>query len=94
MRRLVFHSLCARLQPTVDRAVEKQKSLHDGYVVVEMRRVSLQLFVVVGSEKAPGSTAMVVQRNTFAGVLAKIIRTSVTVLFETMLFLKSRKTML
>lgn len=59
-RCLVLHSLYARLQSAVDRTIEKQKSLHDGHVVVEMRRVSLQLFVVVGGEKASGSTAMVV----------------------------------
>lgn len=91
---LFFHGkstdvlLGARVQPTVDRTVEEQETFHDCHVVVEMRGVSMELFVVVRSEKAPGPATVIVQRDTFAGVLAKIVRTSVTVFLETMLFLE------
>lgn len=57
-----------------------------------MRGMSLELFVVVGGEKASGPAAMVVQRDAFAGVLAKVIGTPVTVFLETVLFLKKKKT--
>lgn len=87
---ICFILLCAGLQPTVDRAVEKQKSFQNGHVVVELRRMGLKLFVVVGGKKASGPTAMVVQRDTFTGVLAQIVWTPVTVFLETMLFLKQR----
>lgn len=85
---IYFILLCAGLQPTVDRTVEKQKSLQYGHVVVELRRMGLELFVVVGGEKTPRPTAMVVQCDTFTGVLTQIVRTPVTVFLETMLLLK------
>lgn len=81
------HSLDARVQPAVDGTVEEQEALHDGDVVVEVRGMSLELFVVVGSEEAPGPTAVIVQRYPFAGVLAQVVGTPVPVLFETVLFL-------
>jgi len=85
-------SLGARLQPTVDRTVEEQKPFHDGHVVVEMRGVSLELVIVVGGEKASGPATVIVQRDTLAGVLAKVVGTPVTVFLETVLLLKMRKT--
>lgn len=80
--------LGACLQSAVHRTVEEQKSFHDGHAVVEMRGVDLKLVVVVGGEKASGPPAMVVQRDSFARVLAKAVGTSVTVLLKTMLLLK------
>lgn len=81
------HSLDARVQSAVDGTVEEQEALHDGDVVVEVRGMGLELFVVVGGEEAPGPPAVIVQRHPFAGVLAQVVGTPVPVLFETVLFL-------
>lgn len=80
-------------QSAVDRSVEEQKSLHDGHAVVEVRGMGLELLFVVRGEKAPGPSAVVVQRDAFAGVLAQVVGTAVTVFFETVLLLENaRKT--
>lgn len=54
-----------------------------------MSGMGLELFVVVRGEKASGPAAVIVQRNAFAGVLAEIVWTTVTVFLKTVLFLKT-----
>lgn len=53
--------------------------------------MSLELLFVVRGEKAPGPPAVVVQSDAFAGVLAQVVGTPVTVFFETVLLLEKTR---